>query len=450
MNKTFIIIKREFLSRVKKKSFIIMTIITPILMGALMVVPSLLATMGDTSVKKVAVADNSGIFLNKLQNSSNITYQYIKPNDVLSYKASMKSKGVDAILVIEPSIINNPKGARIFSNDDVSLETSSKIERAMEDIIKGEKMKTFNLENIDLILEKIKSKVDLETIKLDESGHEKQSNTAVIMGIAYIFGFLMYMFIFIFGSQVMRGVIEEKSNRVVEVIISSVKPIQLMMGKIVGIAAVGLVQFLIWIILSVGIFMGVQGFINDSFAKKMNDQTQIGSVMTKGAPAQLNADELAKIKEEQGNATQIFSSISERIVPILVYFIVFFIGGYLLYSSLFAAIGSAVDNETETQQFMLPITIPLIIAIMVMMHAFQNPNSALSFWFSMIPLTSPIIMMARIPFEIPTWQILLSIFILYATIFFTIWMSAKIYRTGILMYGKKTSFKEMIKWIRHS
>jgi hypothetical protein len=419
-------------------------------MGALMVVPSLLATMGDTSVKKVAVADNSGIFLNKLQNSSNITYQYIKPNDVLSYKASMKSKGVDAILVIEPSIINNPKGARIFSNDDVSLETSSKIERAMEDIIKGEKMKTFNLENIDLILEKIKSKVDLETIKLDESGHEKQSNTAVIMGIAYIFGFLMYMFIFIFGSQVMRGVIEEKSNRVVEVIISSVKPIQLMMGKIVGIAAVGLVQFLIWIILSVGIFMGVQGFINDSFAKKMNDQTQIGSVMTKGAPAQLNADELAKIKEEQGNATQIFSSISERIVPILVYFIVFFIGGYLLYSSLFAAIGSAVDNETETQQFMLPITIPLIIAIMVMMHAFQNPNSALSFWFSMIPLTSPIIMMARIPFEIPTWQILLSIFILYATIFFTIWMSAKIYRTGILMYGKKTSFKEMIKWIRHS
>lgn len=450
MNKTFIIIKREFLSRVKKKSFIIMTIITPILMGALMVVPSLLATMGDTSVKKVAVADNSGIFLNKLQNSSNITYQYIKPNDVLSYKASMKSKGVDAILVIEPSIINNPKGARIFSNDDVSLETSSKIERAMEDIIKGEKMKTFNLENIDLILEKIKSKVDLETIKLDESGREKQSNTAVIMGIAYIFGFLMYMFIFIFGSQVMRGVIEEKSNRVVEVIISSVKPIQLMMGKIVGIAAVGLVQFLIWIILSVGIFMGVQGFINDSFAKKMNDQTQIGSVMTKGAPAQLNADELAKIKEEQGNATQIFSSISERIVPILVYFIVFFIGGYLLYSSLFAAIGSAVDNETETQQFMLPITIPLIIAIMVMMHAFQNPNSALSFWFSMIPLTSPIIMMARIPFEIPTWQILLSIFILYATIFFTIWMSAKIYRTGILMYGKKTSFKEMIKWIRHS
>lgn len=450
MNKIFIIIRREFLSRVKKKSFIIMTILTPLLMGAIMIVPGLLASMGDTTVKKIAVVDNTKMFINKLQNTDNINYEYITADDFIEYKANMEAKGINAILLIDPTIINNPKGAKIYSNEDVSIETSSKIESSMEDIIKGEKMKTFNIQDIDLLLEKIKSKVDLTTIKLDENGNEKQTNTVVIMGIAYVFGFMMYLFIFIFGSQVMRGVIEEKSNRVVEVIISSVKPIQLMMGKIIGVAAVGLVQFLIWIILSIGIFIGVQSYMADSYAKKLGQKTEVTSVMSSAGAAQVNPANMEKLQEEYGDTTKIFSSISERIVPIIIYFIIFFIGGYLLYSSLFAAVGSAVDNETETQQFMLPITIPIILALMVMMHTFQNPNSPVSFWFSIIPFTSPIVMMARIPFEIPTWEIIMSIVILYATILGTIWLSSKIYRTGILMYGKKTSFKEMIKWIKHS
>lgn len=450
MNKIFIIIRREFLSRVKKKSFIIMTILTPLLMGAIMIVPGLLASMGDTTVKKIAVVDNTKMFINKLQNTDNINYEYITADDFIEYKANMEAKGINAILLIDPTIINNPKGAKIYSNEDVSIETSSKIESSMEDIIKGEKMKTFNIQDIDLLLEKIKSKVDLTTIKLDENGNEKQTNTVVIMGIAYVFGFMMYLFIFIFGSQVMRGVIEEKSNRVVEVIISSVKPIQLMMGKIIGVAAVGLVQFLIWIILSIGIFIGVQSYMADSYAKKLGQKTEVTSVMSSAGAAQVNPADMEKLQEEYGDTTKIFSSISERIVPIIIYFIIFFIGGYLLYSSLFAAVGSAVDNETETQQFMLPITIPIILALMVMMHTFQNPNSPVSFWFSIIPFTSPIVMMARIPFEIPTWEIIMSIVILYATILGTIWLSSKIYRTGILMYGKKTSFKEMIKWIKHS
>lgn len=450
MNKIFIIIRREFLSRVKKKSFIIMTILTPLLMGAIMIVPGLLASMGDTTVKKIAVVDNTKMFINKLQNTDNINYEYITADDFIDYKANMEAKGINAILLIDPTIINNPKGAKIYSNEDVSIETSSKIESSMEDIIKGEKMKTFNIQDIDLLLEKIKSKVDLTTIKLDENGNEKQTNTVVIMGIAYVFGFMMYLFIFIFGSQVMRGVIEEKSNRVVEVIISSVKPIQLMMGKIIGVAAVGLVQFLIWIILSIGIFIGVQSYMADSYAKKLGQKTEVTSVMSSAGAAQVNPADMEKLQEEYGDTTKIFSSISERIVPIIIYFIIFFIGGYLLYSSLFAAVGSAVDNETETQQFMLPITIPIILALMVMMHTFQNPNSPVSFWFSIIPFTSPIVMMARIPFEIPTWEIIMSIVILYATILGTIWLSSKIYRTGILMYGKKTSFKEMIKWIKHS
>lgn len=427
-----------------------MTLLTPILMGAMMIVPGMLASMGDTSKKKIAVVDKTKMFVNKLQGSETVSFEYITEKDFAAYKSAMKEKGVDAILVIDTGIINNPKDATIYSNDDVSIEMSSKIESNMEDLIKEEKMRTFNIQNLDEMLKKIKSSVNLNTIKLDEAGMEKETNTMVIMGIAYVFGFLMYIFIFLFGSQVMRGVIEEKTNRVVEVIISSVKPIQLMMGKIIGVAAVGLLQFTIWILLSLAIFMGVKGYMMNSYTEKMSQTTQVSSVMSNGAGTQMSAEDMEKIQNEVGDTTKIFNSISDRIIPILAYFVIFFLGGYLLYSSLFAAVGSAVDNETETQQLMLPITIPIILALMVMMHTFQNPNSSISFWFSMIPLTSPIVMMARIPFEIPTWEIILSIVILYATIIGTIWLSAKIYRTGILMYGKKTSFKEMIKWIRHS
>jgi ABC-2 type transport system permease protein len=450
MNKTLLIIKREFLTRVKKKSFIIMTLLTPILMGALMVVPGLLASMGDTSHKKIAVVDKTHLFVNKLQGNDKVSFEYITEQDFPAYKKAMKEKGVDAILTINTGIINNPKDATIYSTEDVSVEMSSKIESNMEDLIKAEKMRTYNIQNLDEMLKQVKSTVNLSTIKLDENGNEKETNTMVIMGIAYIFGFLMYIFIFLFGSQVMRGVIEEKSNRVVEVIISSVKPIQLMMGKIIGVAAVGLLQFVIWILLSVAIFVGAKGYMASAYSDKMSQQTQVTSVMSAQGGSQVSAEDIAKLQDEFGDTAKIFSSISERIVPILFYFVIFFLGGYLLYSSLFAAVGSAVDNETETQQLMLPITIPIILALMVMMHTFQNPNSSLSFWFSMIPLTSPIVMMARIPFEIPTWEVFLSIGILYATIFGVIWLSAKIYRTGILMYGKKTSFREMIKWIRHS
>jgi ABC-2 type transport system permease protein len=450
MNKTLLIIKREFLTRVKKKSFIIMTVLTPILMGALMIVPGMLASMGDTSHKKIAVVDKTKLFANRLQGNDKVSFEYITEQDFPAYKKAMKEKGVDAILVINQGVINNPKDATIYSTEDVSVEMSSKIESNLEELIKEEKMRTFNIQNLDAMLKQVKSSVNLNTIKLDENGQEKETNTMVIMGIAYIFGFLMYIFIFLFGSQVMRGVIEEKSNRVVEVIISSVKPIQLMMGKIIGVAAVGLLQFTIWILLSLAIFMGVKGYMMNSYSDKMSQQTQVTSVMSAQGGSQVSAEDMEKIQDEVGDTTKIFNSISERIIPILFYFVIFFLGGYLLYSSLFAAVGSAVDNETETQQLMLPITIPIILALMIMMHTFQNPNSSISFWFSMIPLTSPIVMMARIPFEIPTWEVILSIVILYATIFAVIWLSAKIYRTGILMYGKKTSFKEMIKWIKHS
>lgn len=415
-----------------------------------MVVPGLLASMGDTSSKKIAVVDKTKIFANKLQGNDKVSFEYITEQDFPAYKKGMKEKGVDAILVINTGIINNPKDATIYSTEDISVEISEMLESNIADLIKTEKLKTFNIQNIDEMLKKVQSSVDLNTIKLDEDGAEKETNTVVIMAISYIFGLLMYMFIFLFGSQVMRGVIEEKTNRVVEVIISSVKPIQLMMGKIIGVAAVGLLQFTIWIVLSLAIFIGAKSLMMDSYTDKMTPQAQVTSVMSSNVAPMVSTSETAQVKDDAAETAKIFDSISERIIPILFYFVIFFIGGYLLYSALFAAVGSAVDNETETQQLMMPITIPIILALMVMMFTFQNPNSSVAFWFSMIPLTSPVVMMARVPFEIPTWEIILSIFILYATIFAAIWFSAKIYRTGILMYGKKTSFKEMIKWIRHS
>jgi ABC-2 type transport system permease protein len=292
--------------------------------------------------------------------------------------------------------------------------------------------------------------VSVQTKKLDESGIEKGTSTGIAMALAYLLGFMMYMLVFIFGAQVMRGVIEEKTSRVVEVIISSVKPIQLMMGKIIGIALVGLTQFLIWIFLTVGIVTvlkttvlqksGITEITQSMPQNMMSGNQQVeGSVKTVEMSPQ--ALEFSKMFD---------SAMNQPWGLIIVCFVFYFITGYLLYASVFAAIGSAVDNETETQQFMLPVTIPIILGLMVAMGTMQNPESSLSFWCSMIPLTSPIVMMARIPFGVPGWQIGVSMVIMLISFAAFVWMAAKVYRTGILMYGKKTSWKEMWKWLRYS
>ena len=270
------------------------------------------------------------------------------------------------------------------------------------------------------------------------------------MALAYIFGFLMYMLVFIFGTQVMRGVIEEKTSRVVEVIISSVKPIQLMMGKIIGIALVGLTQFLIWVILTAAITTSVKSVISDKSGITKMTQTIPQNLMEGN---QVVADNVRtdNMSPELSEFSRLFdSAMNQPWLLIIFCFIFYFITGYLLYASVFAAIGSAVDNETETQQFMLPVTVPIIIGLMVAMGTMQNPDSPVAFWCSMIPLTSPIVMMARIPFGVPFWQIGISMLLMVVTFIGFVWMAAKIYRTGILMYGKKTSWKEMWKWLRYS
>ncbi|HEX2977343.1 MAG TPA: ABC transporter permease [Bacteroidales bacterium] len=286
----------------------------------------------------------------------------------------------------------------------------------------------------------------MQTINIDSSGAEKKTSTGISMGLTYFLGLLMYMLVFIFGAQVMRGVIEEKTSRVVEVIISSVRPVQLMMGKIIGIALVGLTQFLIWIILTASIIVVLKTtFLPDA------GMNEISKNIPQNIMAQNNMNAAVQVTQVSPGSAEITALIDSAINQpwglIIFSFIFYFITGYLLYASIFAAIGSAVDNETETQQFMLPVTIPIILALMVAMGTMQNPESPLSFWCSMIPLTSPIVMMARIPFGVPVWQLAASMIIMLISFGAFVWMAAKVYRTGILMYGKKASWKEMWKWL---
>ena len=299
-------------------------------------------------------------------------------------------------------------------------------------------------------MKSIDTNVQVQTIKIDSSGEVKETSTGIAMGLAYILGFLMYMLVFIFGAQVMRGVIEEKTSRVVEVIISSVRPVQLMMGKIIGIALVGLTQFFIWIFLTILTVTILKTTILQDTKQTEIIQSAQQNLMSADQSATITA-QTSDISPQLAEFSRLFdNAMNQPWGTIIFSFIFYFITGYLLYASVFAAIGSAVDNETETQQFMLPVTIPIIFGLIVAMGTMQNPESSLSFWCSMIPLTSPIVMMARIPFGVPYWQIAVSMGLMLFTFAGFVWMAAKVYRTGILMYGKKTSWKEMWKWLRYS
>ena len=443
MNKIFLVIQREYLVRIKKKSFIIMTLLGPLLFGSLMVGPALVAMYAkDDSLKNIAVIDETGKFQSKLPEKDNIKFRYLQNTTLDQARKTFAKDSLYGILYIPTGAIEAPSGVRFFSKEKPNLELKNHLENAIGKEIEKGKLAAYNIADIDTILKKVKTDVSIRTIQWNEDGTEKESSAEMSMIIAYISGFAIYMFIFLFGAQVMRGVIEEKTSRIVEVIISSIKPFQLMMGKILGIAAVAVTQLLIWVLLTTGIFMGVKTFLIDKSASA----EQIQNVMVKANSAPMAGD-----AADMSKASEVFSMIGNANLPFIICcFFFFFIGGYLLYSAMFAAIGAAVDNETETQQFMLPVTIPLILAILIMTSTFQDPNSSLSFWASMIPFTSPIIMMARVAYGVPDWQLALSGVILVASFVGMTWLSGKIYRVGILMYGKKTSWKEILKWMRYS
>ena len=456
MNKISIIIKREYITRVRKKSFIIMTLLFPLLMGGIMIVPGLIMTSQDKELKKIAVVEENGsIFRNVIPDLKDAKFDYLPGTKLEDIKKTFDKSGYYGILYISDI---GSSGAPIttqliFKKNQPAIGLLNHIENSLQKDIERQKLLEYKIKNLDSIMNAVKTNVSVTTIQIDDSGAVKETSTGIAMVLAYLGGFLMYMLVFMFGAQVMRGVIEEKVSRVVEVIISSVSPIQLMMGKIIGIALVGLTQFMIWVLLTLGIVT----FIKTAIIPK-NAMMEVTKNMSQNLMSTNTQQAATPEKQAQPTAMnfspefkRLFSSaMNQKWGLIILSFIFYFITGYLLYASIFAAIGSAVDNETETQQFMLPVTVPIILGLMVAMGTMQNPESPLSFWFSMIPLTSPIVMMARIPFGVPYWQIGVSMFIMLITFGLFVWMAAKIYRTGILMYGKKASWKEMWKWLRYS
>lgn len=445
-SKIFLIISREFLIRVKKKSFIIMTILTPLLFAALIVMPSLIMTLSSgESGNKVLVVDRSNICAPFFTDSQEFTYTFDNNANVESIKQNFPEDIYALVEISKPDSALN-LSVTAMSVKQLNLDAKKEIERSVQKAVEKAKLDRYNIENLDNIIKDIRTDISVKTVTISEGGVEKVAMAEVNMGIAYISSFMIYMFIFMFGSMVMRGVIEEKTTRIVEVIISSVKPFELMLGKILGVGSVALLQFFIWIILTVGITAGVQAVVGVDKIAASQEMTQIAASQAGGDVAQV----MASAQDNNGFMGELMTALSDvPITSIIIAFILYFMLGYLLYAAMFAAVGSAVDNEADTQQLIFPVTLPLILGLFIMIHTFQYPNSSLSFWGSMIPFTSPMVMMARVPFGVPLWELALSIGLLVVTFLFMTFVSAKIYRVGILMYGKKATFKDLFKWIKY-
>lgn len=418
-----------------------MTILGPLLMGSILVA-MLLIDKVDTEVKTIAVVDETHIFQDKFKDNERIHFIYSN-NSVDSVRNQSKANNIFGVLYI-PATANLSlleRAVVLYSESQPGFEVISKIKFTLEKEINASKYLEAGIDAEKLA--KIKTDVDIRTRDLED----KETSTPLTTGLGFASGLLIYLFIFIYGAMVMRGVMEEKTSRIVEVIISSVKPFQLMMGKIIGIALVGLTQFMLWVVLTILIYSGVSTVM---LHDKSNEEKV--EAMMKASPAAQSQMEFAQANKDLpvGKTDQLMEMIGTINFPLIIgMFIFYFLGGYLLYSALFAAIGSAVDSETDTQQFMLPVTIPLIVAYIAAVNVIQNPQGNVAFWFSIIPLTSPIVMMVRIPFGVPLTHIILSMVLLIAGFLFTTWFAAKIYRTGILMYGKKVGYKEIWKWLRY-
>ncbi|HEX7583466.1 MAG TPA: ABC transporter permease [Prolixibacteraceae bacterium] len=444
MNKSILILKREYLTRVKKKSFIIMTLLIPLMMAALTILPTYLAMMDDKEERTIAVYDPTSLILNQLESNEFTKFHYIPQQEFQELTKNFKSGKYYAVLHIPTNILTTNQ-AEMISDKQITFDIKNLITNRIEKIIEGEKRKKVidetGMPDLEKKLAATKTNITLETIKLGEEGKAVKSSTEIAMAIGYVAGFLMYFFVLMYGIMVMRGVMEEKTNRIVEVIISSVKPFQLLFGKIVGIGLVGLTQIAIWIVLGIAIATGVTAFIGHGSAETVAQAQNIMSSQ--------GLDQMATATPAQKNVSlEIIQMIGTLNIPLILFSLVFyFICGFMLYASFYGAIGSAVDNDEDAQQMMFPVMMPLILSIIILFAVAKNPEGPLAFWASMIPFTSPIIMVARIPFGVPAWQIILSMSILLGTIFGSIWMAGKIYRTGILMYGKKVNLKEIVKWL---
>lgn len=438
-NKIGIIIGREFNERVRKKSFIITTLLTPLLIIGLMVAPTLLMTYSSSETKKIAVVDDSGIIAPQLYSNEEVQFEHLQlPIETVR---QLPPEAYFAILHICNDIMSNPTAARLYTDTSVGMGLETGICSQIERIIEAEKLKSYNIENIQQILAQIETKVSLQTFKSSADQEKEESATSSIVAtvIAYILSFMLYMFLIIYGAMVMQSVIEEKNNRVLEVMVSSVRPFQMMLGKILGVASVAVVQILTWlvIILVAGAFL-VPALLPEDITAAIAMMQQGASAGVAAPDADVDLLQALLTLTDIGYIAKIFGTL-----------LLFMVGGFLLYAAMFAAVGSSVDNPQDAQQLQLPITLPIILALIIMINVIYDPTSEIAFWFSMIPFTSPIVMMARIPYDIPMWEIIVSLILLYATFAVTVWGAAKIYRVGILMHGKKPTLKELWRWMRY-
>lgn len=438
MSNISIIIQREFNERVRKKSFIITTLLMPLLMVALMAAPALIMQFSRGDEKRIAVIDESGLVAPRLESDEELRFE---PTDLTTEEARRTLTDRFGVLRIGGDILENPSDVKLYANSSSSLSVESSITDQIERILEAEKLKRYNIDNLQQILDEVKTTVTLQTFRNDKSQeeetHAQSSTVATVTG--YVLGFILYMFLLIYGQMVMQSVIEEKNNRVLEVMVSSVRPFDLMMGKILGIASVAVVQVAIWGVLICGIGAAVMPHLMPS------DVMASAQAMQQGMP---DAAAASGMDPEMLQAVAAITDLG-YIVRIFVCLLLFVFGGYLFYSAMFAAVGSAVDNVQDASQLQTPITLPIILALLMMFVVIKDPNSQLAFWFSIIPFTSPIVMMARIPYDIPLWEVALSLVVLYASFVGMVWFAAKIYRVGIFMYGKKPTLGELFKWVRY-
>lgn len=444
MNKTLLILKQEYLKRVKKKSFIVLTLLVPFLFIGMFALIILLSVNNDKEERTIAVYDQSELFLGELGQEGYTKYHFVPKEEYEKLKGDLKGSGFYALLYIPGDIYSNST-AQLISQKQVPIELTEQIQRKLSRFIENDKRQKIidetGIPDLDKQLAATKTNVMLSTLKVSETGETQKSSSTVAFVTSYAMGFIIYFFVFMYGAMVMRSVMEEKKSRIIEVIVSSVKPFQLMAGKIIGTALVGLTQVAIWVVLGVITLTVVQGFFTPESAQHvgqslMESQQQMNPAVMQAA--------------DQNKVTEMLQMIGNLNIPLILFsFVFYFLVGYLLYSSLLGAVGAAVDNDEDSQQMVFPITFPLILSIMLLFPIARNPEGPVAFWSSIIPLTSPVAMLARVPYGIPAWELLLSMFLLVLTTVGAIWAAAKIYRIGILMYGKKVNLKELVKWLRY-
>ncbi len=445
-----IIISREYLTRVKKKSFLLTTFLVPVLFAAMCILPSVIMFMAKDTDKKVAVIDQSGIVMPYLVDTDAVDYEDYSTEPVDSMKLRFDELGLDALVVVSPlDSVQRSVTVASYSAKPLSMELKEGVQSKVNDAVEDYRLALYEIGDLKQIMEDVKSDISMSTYTLDESGEEKITSSEVYMIISMLLSIIIYMFIAMFSGMVMQSVIEEKSSRVVEVLVSSVKATELMFGKIIGVACVALTQFFLWIILTLVLVGGFSAFVG--FDSLMGDPAQTEQMMEM-AQMQMGGVDMTEMTEtmaEEEGMGAVLSTLKDiDWVQMILAFIVYFALGYLLYASFFAAIGSAVENEADTNQLQMPVTVPLLLAFFIAIYAFNAPDSPIVWWGSMIPFTSPIVMLARIPFGVPMWELLLSIVLLLATFAACGWASAKIYKIGILMFGKKTTFKDLWKWLK--